>query len=343
MKKKRLLYFLIVMFLFFLIGAMIVGLYISEQISGANNNEYLWDEKQPMTSHVLVIVDDSSQSYDMSFEKGIMEAADQESIAVEIKRIGQTNYLEDLLDELDKAKYARMDGVIAHMVEHPSVISKVDELYEHGIPIVALNQDIPDSARITYVGVNRYDIGYLAGESLAKALDGKGNVVVISEQGYLFGTDATEDMLLLGLREVLKGYPDLIVFGVDYTRQGVLSAETVALDIVRSEASINGFFCTTGANTLGVVQMLIDNNMVNNLELVGYGHDPEIFEFIEKSNIVDASIVTDYEDIGRQSIMALVEYEKYGFVSSYINTDIQVIDESNLSDYLETVGDTDEE
>ncbi len=341
MKKKQLLYTLIILFICFLIGAMAVGLYISEQIAGSSSREYLWEDKSSVESHILVIVDDSSQTYDSEFEAGIMEAADEYRIAVEIKRIPPKNYIEDVVDELDKALYARMDGVIAHTSEHPDITGKIQELYEAGIPVVAMDQDVPESPRITFVGVNQYDIGYMAGESLARALDGKGIVAVISEKSY-DETGVREDMMLLGLREVLKSYPELILEQIDYTEQGVLSAETVALDIIRNNSEINGFFCTSGTNTLGVVQMLIDNNMVNNLQLVGYGNDPEIMEFISKGNIVDASIIADYRDIGRQSVLALVEYQQHGFVSSYINTDFEVIDETNIQDYMKALGDADE-
>ena len=343
MKKKQLLYTLIILFLVFLITAMAVGLYISEQIAGSSGKDYLWEDRSQVSGHILVIVDDSSQTYDSEFESGIREACDANRIAVEIKRIDPNNYIEDLVDELNKALYARIDGVIAHTTNHPLIADKIGELYEQGIPVVAMDQDLPDSPRITFVGVNQYDIGYMAGESLAKALDGKGSVAVISENSYEGESDSKEDMMLLGLREVLKSYPDLSLAHIDYTKQGVLSAETVAMDLIRSYEDINGFFCTSGTNTLGVVQMLIDNNMVNNLQLVGYGNDPEILEYISKGNVVDSTIVSDYRDIGKQSVLALVEYMEHGFVSSYINTDIQVVDENNIEAYMEAQGDADEE
>lgn len=343
MKKKHLVYMLVILLLIFLIGAMIIGLYISERLSSASVNDYLWEDKGMVKSHVLVIVDDSGQTYDSTFEAGILETAEAYHIAIEIKRVEHSNYIEDMLHELDKAMYAGMDGVIVHAVDDQRVVDKVQLLHEAGIPVVALNHDILDSPRITYVGVNRYDIGYVAGESLAKALDGKGSIVVIAEKGYLNSENASEDLMLLGLKEVIKAYPELVLERMDYTEQGVLSAETVALDIIRSGVPVNGIFCTSGSNTLGVVQMMIDNNMVNNLQLVGYGNDPEILEYITKGNIVDASIVTNYGDIGRESVLALVEFGINGFVSSYINTDIEVYDLNNIEEYLQKVGEPDEE
>lgn len=343
MKKKRLLYSSIILLFMVLIGAMAAGLYISKQLSVASRNDLLWEDGHSVESHILVIVDDSSQTYDKSFEMGIYESADAYKIAVEIKRLDQNNYVESLLSALDKALYAKMDGVVAHTIEDPRVVEKVNVLYQAGIPVVTLNQDIPESQRIAYVGVNRYDIGYMAGLSLWDVLDETGNIVVIAEEGSNLATNTSDDMILLGLKDVLKENTDLTLQSVEYTKQGVLGAETLALDIIRSDETVSAFFCTSSANTLGVVQMLVDNNMVNDIQLVGIGKDPEIIDYISKGNIVDATVVTDYGDIGRQSILALVEYDNKGFVSNYINTEMLIVDDSNLHSYMQTIGDSYEE
>jgi ribose transport system substrate-binding protein len=114
----------------------------------------------------------------------------------------------------------------------------------------------------------------------------------------------------------------------------VLSAETAATEVLRENKSINAFFCTEGGNTLGVAQVLIDNNLVGDMVLVGFGNETEIIEYIEKGNIIEASIATDHEDIGKKIILAFHEYQTNHFVSSFINTDLQVVDENNVKTYL---------
>jgi ribose transport system substrate-binding protein len=96
---------------------------------------------------------------------------------------------------------------------------------------------------------------------------------------------------------------------------------------------IKGIFCADGQDTLGVIQVLLDFNRVSEVALVGYDDAPVILDYIARSNVIEATIVTDYEIIGRKAIEAFVEYKKEAIVSSYINTDVTVIDKRNISQY----------
>ncbi len=343
MDKKRLIYGLLLILIVILMGSLIAGISISNEIAKSSKGEYLWDSKERAKEHIMVIIDDSNQTYDEAFDKGILDAAAGFNIAVEINRVDRTNYYEDVIIALDKAKYSKVNGIIVHAFNDDRLIRKIKEISELDIPIITIDEDVPKSPRICYVGVNRYDIGQLAGESFASLLSDGGKIAVIDQKSY--GKDRTikEEMMLLGLKEVLKSRSNLTLDIIEYTEQGVLSAETAATEILLGNKDINGVFCTDGENTLGVAQVLIDNNLVNDVVLIGYGNDIEIIEYIKKGNIIEASIVTDHEDIGREAIKAFNEYRTNQFVSSYINTDIQVVDETNVLDYISEMSDSNDE
>ncbi|QUI22330.1 substrate-binding domain-containing protein [Vallitalea pronyensis] len=340
MDNKRLIYGLILILVVILMGSLIAGIAISNEITKSSKGDYLWDSKERAKEHIMVIIDDANQTYDEAFEKGLLETAATYRIAVEINKIDRTNYDDDVIAALDKAKYAKVNGIIVHAFNDEKMASKIQEISDLGIPVITLDEDVPKSSRICYVGVNRYDIGQLAGESFARLLHDGGKIAVIDQKSYSKDRTINEEMMLLGLREVLKSQPNLSLEKIEYTEQGVLSAETAATKILLGRNDINGIFCTDGENTLGVVQVLIDNNLVNDVVLVGYGNDAEIMAYIEKGNIIEASIVTDHEDIGRQAIEAFIEYRTNQFVSSYINTDIRLIDETNVLDYISEMSDT---
>ncbi|WP_066501673.1 sugar ABC transporter substrate-binding protein [Abyssisolibacter fermentans] len=343
MDKKRLIYGFLLVLIVVLMGSLIAGVVISNEIARSSKDEYLWASKEKAKAHIMVIIDDSNQAYDEAFNKGILDTAAEFNIAVEINKIDRSNYYEDVIVALDKAKYLKVNGIIVHAIDDEGIIEKIKEISDIGIPVITIEEDVPKSPRICYVGVNRYDIGQLAGESFARLLNGKGKIAVIDQRSY--GKDRTfqEEMMMLGLKEVLKSYPNLTLEIIKYTEQGVLSAETVATEILLNNNQVNGILCTSGENTLGVVQVLIDNNLVNDVVLVGYGNDTEIMEYIKKGNVIEASIVTDYEDIGREAIKAFVEYRTNKFVSSYINTDIRVVDETNILDYISEMSDSNDQ
>jgi len=319
------------MILLFLLG---MGLYLSNSIAEATKGEYLWASKEPADYHVMVILDKSNQTYDQSFNEGLKQSSEDYKIAVEIVMFEGENVEDEVINNMDLAVYAKADGVIVHAYDNPKIINKIDELMELGIAVITLNEDLPQSDRVSYVGVNRYKIGLEAGEALAKATGGIGKIAVIEQQNYQKLSHQQQDILLLGITDALRDYPGLSLELVRYTKQGLLNAEILATEIARNHPEINGIFCTNAENTLGVVQVLVDNNLVNRISLVGYGDDDEILGYIERGKIIESSVVTDYKDIGKEALKVFYEYKTNSYVPSYINTALQVIDEENIAAYI---------
>lgn len=334
MKNRKITYVLVFILGFVLVGALVKGFNISHEISISTKNEYLWESEEVADYHVMVILDEQNQEYGDDFEHSLDEVSEKYKIAVEIIKIDRFNYNEDVLDALDMAMYLKVDGIIVHASLNNSLIEKIKTIQDRGIPVITLNQDLEKSSRMSFVGVNRYNIGQVAGQIFAKSMNGSGKIAVIEQKGYEIEGHSSEDMLLLGLTDVLKAYKNLNLELVRYTEQGVLSAETVATKIFKENPDITGVFCADGQNTLGVVQVLIDNNLVNDIALVGYGSDYEIFDYLQKSKIIEAVIVNEYEDVARLALNAFYEYKNGLSVSNYIDIDLRVVDKENIDTYL---------
>lgn len=324
-----------------LILSLFAGFNISNKISHAAITDYIWDNKNKAEYHIMVILDGSNQLYGDAFKKGLVEASKSYKIATEIIKVDGNNYQTKVLDVLEMATYAKVDGIIVHGYNSVEVIEKIQEAVDAGIPVITLNEDLPTSNRICYVGANRYSIGQMAGDAIATAMNEEGKIAVIEQEGYHQESSDTNDMLILGLKDVIKAYPKVSLEVVKYTQYGVLSAETIATQLLRDNPDINGIFCTDGQNTLGVLQVIVDNNRVGDFSLIGYGDDAELLDYIQKGKIINSTIIANNEDIGREAIKAFYEYKHTGFVSSYINTSVQLIDQNNVNEYL-MVGEGDE-
>lgn len=331
---KNKLSLIVVLLVILLIFSLIAGMNISQKISNAATTDYIWDNKNLADYHVMVILDSSNQLYGESFKKGLNVASKDYKVAVEIVKVDGNNYQSKVLDVLEMATYAKVDGIIVHGFNGTDFIEKIELANAAHIPVITLSEDLPESKRVCYVGANRYSIGQEAGLALAKAMNEVGKIAVIEQDSYKQEGTNVSDMLILGLKDAIKVYPKLSVEVVKYTEYGVISAETIATQLLRDNPTINGIFCTDGQNTLGVVQVIVDNNRVGDFSLIGYGDDDEILDYIQKGKIIDGTIIANNEDIGREAIKAFYEYKKSGFVSSYINTPIKLVTQENSTNYL---------
>ncbi len=336
MIKKNWIQFLIVVMGISLIAAVFLGISISNSIAATTQDTYLFEDKEQANYHVLILVERAHQSYNDDFLKGINTASNEFNIATEIIPISSPDYIGQLIDLLDMACYTQVDGVIIHGVDVPELAEKVEETVMKGIPVIILNEDMPSSSRISYVGVNRYNIGQAAAKALTVAMDGKGKIAVIDQKTSNEPTSIAEDLLLLGMSDVFKEYKGLNLELVEYTKAGLLSAETVATKIFREHPEIDGLFCTNGSNTLGVTQVIIDNNLVNRYKLIGFGDQEELLTYVEKGKIAQGTVITDYEDIGYSAVKTFYEHLNGSFVSSYVNTDLEVIGSEEVEAYMKT-------
>ncbi len=81
----------------------------------------------------------------------------------------------------------------------------IKEVYEAGIPVIIIDRAIVGDTYTCFIGGDNKVIGKMAGEYIAKVLNGKGNIVEIKG---LAGSPPAQDRSL-PMREVLENYPDI--------------------------------------------------------------------------------------------------------------------------------------
>lgn len=336
MFRKSFIHYVIGFLTIILVAGMTVGIIVASTIAGSTKSDYLFEDNNEARYHLMFIIDETDQLYSDVFFDGVKKAEEAYHITAEVIRLGQNNYEQALSNAMDLARYAEVDGVFVHCVDSQILSSKIDELYDAAIPVFLLNNDLPYSKRISYIGVNRYNIGIAVAKALAESMGGEGKIAVIDQKQTNATENMSEDMLLLGMSDVFREHENMSIELVTYTEQGTLSAETAATQIFKSSPDINGIFCTNGQSTLGIVQAIIDNNKVNDITLYGYGDEEELLGYIEKGKIVTGTIVTDVYDMGSTAIGVFDEYMTKDHVSSYFMTGIQNIEGWNLKNYLAT-------
>lgn len=341
MKKNRLTMILIVAFVLILVGALVIGLYITNELSKASKTTQLLTSGSEAYYHLMVILDDSYKVYDEQFEEGLITSGEQYKIATEIIWVEGAHYNEKVFEALDRAYYTQVDGVILHGFSDDQLIKRIDELHQAGIAVITLNEDLSTSARISYVGINQYNMGQTAAKLLSERLEPGDQIALIGSKHY--ENNNQEDMLVLGINDYLKENTQNSLQLIAYTMEGVFSAESVAVNIFKSYPDIRGIYCVDEANTLGVVQALIDNNVVNDYVLLGSGDNMEILNYIQKGKIIEGVIITDYEEIAKKAVQLFYESRNTLYVSSYVDTKITKVTKDNIDSYLDEMGDGYEE
>jgi ribose transport system substrate-binding protein len=193
-----------------------------------------------------------------------------------------------------------------------------------------VEHSLSDDSPWPLVGTNSFDIGKKIGELIAsRGADPLRAAVVYSEKSP--GIYTEKDLVGLGLTSVLESRLDAPL-SVRVTDLNPLDAEELTYRILRNEPEITTIIYTDTRDTLAATQVLIDMNMVGTVQLVGFGSGEAILDYVEKG-ILTAAVVTNPHGIGYSAVEMLVEIERYGNASAYVDTGFVIVTAENLESY----------
>jgi len=117
-----------------------------------------------------------------------------------------------------------VDGIAISCLNGDLLTDAIDRAVETGIPVITWDSDAPKSKRQAFYGVNDVEAGRALGDGLAKLLNNRGRVAMITS----LGADNLQKRLD-GAKDALKAYPDIQVVEVfDVRDDAVRVAEVIA-------------------------------------------------------------------------------------------------------------------
>lgn len=222
-----------------------------------------------------------------------------------------------------------VDGICLAPLDADALVRPVREAGKGGIPVVifdsGLNAAKEDYA--TFVATDNFRGGQLAGEAMAKALEGKGNVIVLR---YNKGSESTHQREE-GFLEVLAAYPEIKVISSDqYAGTTTQSAMDKAQQILNRYADeVNGIFAVCEPNAEGVLRALEDRKLAGKVKFVGFDASDAMAEALRDGRM-SAIVLQDPVRMGYLSVQSLVKKIRGEPVDSFVDTGVSVATPENI-------------
>ncbi|GHU82202.1 LacI family transcriptional regulator [Spirochaetia bacterium] len=148
--------------------------------------------KQGKNLNITYVAPQVGNEYWDGVLKGIEEGAQRNGVTLNSVAPGAQFDMVLVLDLLDAAIAAKVDGIIMGAYDAEAVIPGFQKAKEAGIPVVLVDGDSPASARAAFFGTSNRAAGEMAGKELAKLLNGTGEVAILT--GALHGDTAINRM-----------------------------------------------------------------------------------------------------------------------------------------------------
>lgn len=276
----------------------------------------------PLSYHFSIYLPEERDSFFNQVVAGAERAAGEFGVAISIHSISP------LKNELEMAPYTGVDGsVVCPYMEDAEARRQLSRFSQRNIPVVLINHNVPNDQPWPFIGTNNFDVGRKMA-AIARRAAGPGFRAAIVYSDKSPGIYAERELVEMGLSSASEARPTLPLKRLK-TSRNPLDAEEAIYRLLRAEPDINVIIFTDSNDTVAAAQVVVDMNLVGRVQLVGFGSDPGIRDFIRKG-VIAGSIVVHPERIGYQAIKSLTELRSSGYTSTSVDTGVDILDGGSL-------------
>ena len=331
MKKSTLtVFFIIVGCMLFLSG---IWIYFQKKLDQVDLGE--GEGASSYANHYLMIAgEENTLMWDSIYERASQAAKDADAYLELIEPGHDSNY--NQADYLRIGIASQVDGIILEADGSDEEQELIQEASDADIPVVTVLTDDSSSARISFVGLNSYQLGNAYTEQILGLLKEHENTQVLllsNSQSKTQETNLIYYQIKKELEEKKKDYQTVTISEYYIDSSSGFDTEEFVRDIFVSEENLpDVLVCMDEVVTECVYQALVDYNQVGNVDVVGFNNSDVILDGISKG-IISSAIALDMDEIGRYSVNALEEFSSLGHTSNYYSVGQHVITRSNVGAY----------
>lgn len=289
-------------------------------IPGCNQNKQ--NKKNTKTIGVSLLT--RGHIFYRDLEEGLMNEADKYGYKLIITSADfdlgkQISQIEDFISR-------KVDAIIVCPVDSKGIGSGIAEANNAGIPVFTADIAAEEGYVVSHIASDNVQGGKLAGEYLAKILNGKGQVAIVNQPAITSVLDR-----VAGFNEVMSNYPDISIVA-DVNGQGVRDRSLqVTADVLQANPNLNGIFGINDDSALGALDAV---NQFNKKEIVIIGYDatPPAVDAILKDLPLKADVIQFPKKIGMKTVEIINEYFNDKTVPKNVPVEVGIVDKISLQE-----------
>jgi ribose transport system substrate-binding protein len=231
-------------------------------------------------------------------------------------------------EKLESLIAQKVDGIAISCTNGDLLTPSINKAVDKGIPVITWDSDAPKSKRIAFYGVNDFKSGQILGEELAKILNHKGNIAIMTS----LGSDNLENRLK-GVMSVLKNEPGIKILNTFDCKDDVLVSREMVETAARRYPDLTGFISVGGWPVFS--ENGLDALDTSKVKVVSFDTIPPAPAVMKKGKVA-LLVGQKYFGWGSQSVRLLYDIvvnKKYPD-SPMIDSGVDVVTPENVDAYL---------
>ena len=222
-----------------------------------------------------------------------------------------------------------VDAMVVCPAKSGGIAGAIRSANKAGIPVFTADIAAQGGEVVSHIASDNVEGGRLAGEYMAKLLNGKGRIAIVDCPDVQSVQDRVR-----GFRKAIKKYPGIVIVDSPSAEGRRDVAVTVTENLLQKNAKLDGIFAINDNSALGALAA-IENAGRKEIVLIGYDGDPEARKKILAGSPLKADAVQYPREIGRTTADAVADHLTGKKVPPVISVRVGIIDRESLQNERE--------
>ncbi|MCL4393305.1 MAG: substrate-binding domain-containing protein [Chloroflexi bacterium] len=230
--------------------------------------------------------------------------------------------------ELETLMSSGVDGLAVSSATTDALAPVIDKALGEGVPVVTFNTDNPASHRLAFVGQDLVQSGRIAGDLIAKKMNGSGKVLITTlDAAAQWSLDREK-----GARESLGKYPGITVVQTVNTGTEPAAIYSAIENAMLAHPDVTGILSLECCSNPAAGQWVQRNGKKGQVTVVGFDLLPQTLQLVKDGDIASTIGQNPYEQ-GYDAVKLLVD-AIHGKAVQNVDTGAEVVDSTNIDKYL---------
>jgi ribose transport system substrate-binding protein len=253
---------------------------------------------------IALVLKTANNPFFIDMQKGAEEAAKKLGVNLVVQAAEREVDVEKQMQIIENLIQAKVAALCVTPSGSREIVPAIEKANRAGIPVVIVDTRVDpktmseSKGRIaTFIGSDNYEGGKLAGEFIAKKLNGKGKVAVLEGiPGH-----ETGDSRLKGFREAIKATPGIEIVASQTANWERDQGFNVFQNILQSHPDIQAVFACSDLMALGAVEAIAAAKKTGQITVVGFDAANEAREAVLKGTM-DATVAQSPAEMGALAV-----------------------------------------
>ncbi len=218
----------------------------------------------------------------------------------------------------------KVDAIIVCPVDSKGIGAGIKKANEAGIPVFTADIAAQEGVIVSHIASDNTAGGRLAGEFLARILNGAGKVAIVNQPAITSVLDRVQ-----GFREAIAKHPGIAIVA-DVNGQGVRDRSLeAASDVLQANPDLKGIFGINDDSALGALDAVRQFGR-SGVVIVGYDATPPAVDAILRESALKADVIQYPKKIGAATVQAIADHFAGKSLPSIIPVEVGIVDKRAL-------------